>query len=467
MTNRTSISIHGHFYQPDRSDPKYKSIPREESAGIFDNWNRRINHECYKPNADLSNFEWMSFDTGPTLLSWLERFDPETYTKIIDQEQGTCLKYGVGNGMAQPYHHTILPLADPIDRRIQVEWGIRDFEHRFGHRPAGMWLPECAVNEATLEELAAQGIEFTILAPWQCSDMDVDPEKAYLVNLPSGRQITIFFYDSGLSSKVSFDPIATEDAVRFLDEFGHCRNPNDHCIRIVASDGELYGHHRPFREKFLSHLISAANETEGLEVIYPGKWLQEHKAQEFATVLENTSWSCHHGIKRWSAGCECTPNSEWKFHFRKAADSMAHKIDEVYVDCLDKLQLPSWELLTNYVDVVMGVRRLEEIHAGIKDLRGVDKLRLEQLLEAQWNKHRMFSSCAWFFEDFARIEPRNSVMCLAYSIWLLRNASGIDLSIEATQQLDSVVSSRSSLTGSQVFTEYFKTLDAFISTGWG
>lgn len=465
--NKNNLSVHGHFYQPDRIDPKSKMILWEESAAPFPNWNFRINHECYRPNADEGNFRFLSFDAGPTLLHWLETFDPATYEKIISQERENFERYGVGNGMAQPYHHTILPLAAPQDRKVQISWGIKDFEFRFGHKPAGMWLPECAVNTETLEEMARQGIQFTILAPWQSLDSVELHDIAYQIELPSGKPFSVFFYDSDLSSRVSFDPKSTENSERFLVEFGNCRSSDSEpCIRMVATDGELYGHHQIFRDKFLSHLFGAANRLPGVRVSYPGLWLQDHPASKIARLNDNTSWSCHHGLSRWSDGCGCTPNSEWKKPLRHALGSLGSEFDRHYVDAMEQAGFDGWAVLEDYVEVVNGTKTIGQIldrtNHNVRTYLG----KIENLLEMQWMKHRMFTSCAWFFEDFSRIEPMIAVRCAAYGVWLLKSATSVDLRTTATELLHEVHSERTGIRGDQVFRDYFDQLDATIPIGW-
>lgn len=175
------ICVHGHFYQPPREDAWTGKIEEQPSAAPFHNWNERITAECYRPNTEspvnekdgvpsklLNNFAWISFNVGPTLMSWLAEHSPETYEGIIDGDRRSCTNFGgFGSAMAQAYNHIIMPLANERDKRTQVIWGIEDFQFRFGRRPLGMWLPETAVDTATLEVLAEHGILFTILAPKQ------------------------------------------------------------------------------------------------------------------------------------------------------------------------------------------------------------------------------------------------------------------------------------------------------------
>ena len=313
-----ALCVHGHFYQPPREDPLTGEIPVEPGAAPYRNWNERIHAECYRPNAELGNFAKISFNVGPTLMNWMYAYDPVTYSRIIAQDRSNLEKYGIGNAMAQPYHHTILPLSSRLDKITQVTWGISDFVHRFGHRPAGMWIPETAVDYETLDVLAEQGILYTLLAPWQAAESRLDTTHPYQVELLSGRTITVFFYDQDLSTRVSFDPGATANADGFVSNIIIPKYRNEsyeganNQFFILASDGELYGHHQPFRDKFLAHLVTGASTQRGIEMTYPGRWLKSHTVVDSMIIRDNTSWSCYNGVTRWMGECRCTPGSTWK-----------------------------------------------------------------------------------------------------------------------------------------------------------
>jgi alpha-amylase/alpha-mannosidase (GH57 family) len=210
-----ALCIHGHFYQPPREDPLTGAVPEEIGAAPYRNWNERIHAECYRANAELGNFERISFNVGPTLFDWMAQHDPDTSRKIVEQDRANVRQFGVGNAIAQAYNHAIMPLATSADKRTQVAWGIADFTHRFGRKPQGMWLPETAVDIETLTIMAEQGITFTLLAPWQADAESIDPTEPYLVRLPGGRSIAVFFYHQGLSGRVSFDPALTSNADAF------------------------------------------------------------------------------------------------------------------------------------------------------------------------------------------------------------------------------------------------------------
>jgi alpha-amylase/alpha-mannosidase (GH57 family) len=464
MTEK-AICVHGHFYQPPREDPITGEIPVEAGAAPYENWNERIYAQCYKPNAELGNFERISFNVGPTLFSWIHRRHPKTYEKIIIQERKNYEKDGVGNGLAQAYNHTILPLASYEDKRTQIIWGIADFEHRFGHRPAGLWLPETAVDEETLQVLAGCGVQFTILAPWQADAEMLDTTQPYWVDLQNGSRIAVFFYQKTLSERVSFDPGSTINADRFVDEAvlpgfrSSQKTEKDRQLAIIASDGELYGHHQSFRDQFLSYLLSGAiDNKKDLEINYPGAWLKQYPPTESVFIKPGTSWSCLHGVRRWRDACGCTPNANWKAPLRQAFNQAAKLIDEQFVKALLQYNINPWSLRNAYIHVRLGNITLEQL---LSEQNGGpipenDISRIALLLEAQFERQRMFTSCGWFFEDFDRIEPRNNVAYAAQAVWLTYQATKVDLSADIKRKLCKVESCRTGLRADQVFDQYLE-----------
>lgn len=458
-----AVCIHGHFYQPPREDPITGEIAREEGAAPYLNWNEKILQQCYRPNAELGNFERISFNIGPTLINWLLSYDSATLSKIINQERRAYIKNGVGNGMAMAYNHTILPLARPHDKRTQIKWGVEDFRYRFGHAPQGMWLPEAAVDMETLEILADEGIQFTILAPWQAAEYDVDCSKPYNVALKNDRKIAVFFYQEELSMRVSFDPGATSNGDSFIKNYIrpqfslNGRRDQDE-LYIIASDGELYGHHQTFRDKFLSYITQADNGE--ISFTYPALWLKQHPPQEYVKIRDNTSWSCHHGVARWKEACPCGPNGDWKSRLFTAMHTLADAIDHEYIRLASPYIQDPWQLLYRYIDVLHGERSVREWLAAQCDSRpDAEALTvLERVLRAQLNKQKMFTSCGWFFDDFDRIEPRIIVTATAHAIWWLKLAGGEDLIPQATQLLAQVRSWRTSLHGDSLFLQQINRL---------
>lgn len=454
------LSVHAHFYQPPREDPRTGEIPIEKGAAPFPNWNEKIYQECYRPNAELGNFEKISFNIGPTLCEWLEITHPETLRKIIHADQAAIQRDGVGNAMAQPYHHTILPLMNYQDKVTQVRWGIADFETRFGRKPTGMWLPETAVDTETLQVLAEHGIGYTILAPWQARSKNLDVRQPYRVVLPNGASLVVFFYHAGLSGGISFNPQLTTNADIFAQEhllpaYSEGKTTKSRpALLMLATDGELYGHHQPLRDYFLQRLLTESCQLNGLQAITPAKWLKEYPPRKTVHIRERTSWSCHHGIKRWSSGCACTPgDSSWKKHFFSALRWIAREMDRIYVEKLSPYFEDPWEIRHAYIRVMSGqISASDYVDQGAgQRLSPHQRGQIVQLLEAQLERQRMFASCGWFFEDYDRIEPRNATAYAAHAVRLTAYATGIDLSAQAMKRLAKVVSSRSGLRGDQVF----------------
>ena len=450
-----NLCIHGHFYQPPREDPISNYIPDEIGAEPFGNWNERILAECYAPNANKSSFQKISFNVGPTLMRWMNHFAEETRDRIIAQERWNYDNFGVGNGMAQSYNHCILPLANLQDKITQVRWGIKDFELHFGHAPYGMWLPETAADTATLCVLSDNGIQFTILAPWQVKPED-GAQGPYLVELPGGREpFVVFSYDQELSTRVSFHPSSTENGDLFLESILSSRQENPEGLILVASDGELYGHHQPFRDLFLSYVLNGAAEKRGVQWTYPGKWLKEHSVKSRAKLAENTSWSCLHGVDRWEKTCGCTPQAYWKAPFRAALNQIGDWLDAAFLDVVAPIFPDPWELRHRYIDVMNGLMDTSDLcYELAKGNWRKDQLnRVQDLLSAQYERQRMFTSCGFFHDEFHRIEPQNSIAYAAKAVYLTERATGLDLVPAALALLRQVYSQKTGLKGDIVFSQ--------------
>jgi alpha-amylase/alpha-mannosidase (GH57 family) len=460
--NEKNLCIHGHFYQPPRQDVLTGKIPEETGTAPFHNWNEKIHAECYKPNADLGNYNRISFNIGPTLFQWMEGYDPETYQKIIQQEKDNFEKFQVGNGMAQPYNHTILPLAKREDKITQIEWGLADFRRRFHHEPAGMWLPEAAVDGDTLGLLADYGIQYTILAPWQAETSLADVSHPYRVQTANGKSIVVFFYNMELSTRVSFDPAATSNADAFATNFinpqfrnGMPEVPDQ--LQMIASDGELYGHHQKFRDCFLARLVDGSTAERHIQILYPGRYLQTHPVTEECHIRDNTSWSCHHGVERWSTECGCTPGATWKEPMRKGLNVIAELLDQAYVEFMQKLDLDPWASRNEYIHCMLGEMTWNEFLAMkiSQPLVGEEENCFRMVMEAQIARQWMFTSCGWFFDEFNRIEPRNNIGYAAQASYLIEKATGATIYPAAMDQLRNIHSSRTYLTACDVFKETY------------
>ncbi|HLY31379.1 MAG TPA: DUF3536 domain-containing protein, partial [Ktedonobacterales bacterium] len=407
------LCVYGHFYQPPREDPFTGEIPHEHGASPYDNFNEKITAECYRPNAEDGNFEAISFNLGPTLAAWLERHDSATLARITAADHANRAAFGVGNALAQAYNHTILPLASARDKRTQILWGMMDFAHRFGRPAEGMWLAETAADLETLDIMAACGLRYTVLAPWQ-SATPIDPTEPYLVRLPSGRSMTVFFYNGPLSGGVSFN----EDMSRNADEFAarslpQGLNPEKTARRedqliVIASDGELYGHHKAWRDQFLHRLTHEGATKAGFAVTSLGRYLRSHPPTHETTLKPASAWSCAHGVARWGAGCACTEgDSSWKPALRYALDQLALRLDKAFEHGTSQALADPWGARDAYLGLRNGWLSSADFWAryGVKRQRPQTpeiEAHTIQLLEAQYFGQWMYTSCGFFFEDLDR-----------------------------------------------------------------
>ncbi len=459
---KPSLCLYGHFYQPPREDPFTGSIPMEPGATPYTNFNEKITTECYRPNAEAGNFAHISFDLGPTLAIWLERAHPDVYARILDADRQNTRQYGVGNALAQAYNHTILPLANSRDKRVQIVWGLRDFEHRFGRRAEGMWLAETAVDIETLAIMAEHGVRYTVLAPWQAAE-PIDATEAYLVRLPNGRSITAFFYNGPLSGGVSFDWDITSNADLFAASYlPHHLNQEktrqgEPQVIVVATDGELYGHHKPWRDRFLSHLVQQGAPSVGFEVTSLGRYVRDHPATHEITLRVPSAWSCGHGVARWGEGCDCTEgDSSWKPALRQAFVHLADQVDAVFERETAATLRDPWAARQDYLALRndwMPEEAFWERHGtrGAKPRARVAQVRTETLLEAEYYTQWMYTSCGFFFEDLDRIEPRNDIAFGRRAISLVWQATHESLQAAFIADLARARSWRTGLTGADLY----------------
>jgi alpha-amylase/alpha-mannosidase (GH57 family) len=438
------VCIHGHFYQPPRENPWLEAIELQDSAYPYHDWNERVTAECYAPNSAarilnteqrilriLNNFERISFNFGPTLLSWLEIKSPKVYRAILQADHASKDRFsGHGSAIAQAYHHIIMPLANERDKHTQVAWGIRDFEHRFGRFPEGMWLPETAVDIETLEILAKFEISFTILAPRQArqegkiggrswkdvSGERIDPSMPYRLNLPSGRKISIFFYDGPISRAVAFEDLLANGegfAKRLMAGFAEDLRPWPELVHI-ATDGETYGHHHRFGEMALASALAYIESNQLAQITNYGEYLERHPPIHRVEIQENTSWSCIHGIERWRSNCGCNSgghngwNQEWRRPLREALDWLRDTLAPKYEKRAQELLKDAWAARNEYVDVVLdrsneNVERFLKKHA-VHELDSNERVVVLKLLELQRHAMLMYTSCGWFFDEVSGIE---------------------------------------------------------------
>ncbi|HSW43408.1 MAG TPA: DUF3536 domain-containing protein [Patescibacteria group bacterium] len=455
---RGRLAIHAHFYQPERRDPFGSSAGPGTTEGPFAGWNARITADCYRPNVERGNLDRISFNIGPTLTSYLATDAPDVLARAALAAAGR-------NALAQGFHHTILPLASARDRRTEVRWGIRDFQVRFGGAPHGFWLPETAVDEAVLRTLADEGIRWTVLAPWQAAAPAIETRRPHRVDLGAGRSLFVVFYDAAISGAASFQPDVTADADRFAREWVLPRTssplPRDGSpswqagtpLVLVATDGELYGHHQPFRDLFLERLVDPSVDR-GFDVVSLGHALaaEDRAALPPVRVEDRTSWSCHHGILRWSGECPCAPDGRWKLPLRVALERLAGGIDmltESRVGALpgrvgaQGLALPvdPWAARDAYVDVVLGLETAETFSARLLGQAPAPVRReLETLMEAQRWRLAMFASDGWYWEEPNRPETKQALRCAARAAQLVDAIAGTHLEERLVEDLALVIS---------------------------
>lgn len=448
MSNKKNdifLTIHGHFYQPPRENPWLEAIELQDSALPFHDWNERINKECYNPNSIskivdnrnrildvVNNYEHMSFNFGPTLLSWMEHFAPLTYERIIKADIESVSEHsGHGNAMAQVYNHIIMPLANENDKQTQIKWGIRDFEYRFGRKPEGMWLAETAVDDETLKFLEENGIKFTVLSPYQAlkfrqeGDKDwqdvswgnIDPARSYRYYIKSapGKFIDLFFYDGAISRSVAFDELL-KDGNKFIkrlkEGISDCRDYPQ--LINIATDGESYGHHTKFGDMALSYVLKIRAKDEGFKITNYAEYLDKYKSNCEVDIKQASSWSCFHGVGRWKEDCGCSTgghpgwNQKWRKPLRDALDYLRDELIVVFENEGQKYFDNVWNVRNKYINVIldrneMNVKKFQQENFK-PDLTDDDKVHAMELLEIQRQAMLMYTSCGWFFSEISGIE---------------------------------------------------------------
>ncbi len=452
-SNKPFVCIHGHFYQPPRDDPFTGAYRVEPSASPYTNWNERITAECYAPNAERGNFGRLSFNLGETLAGWMEQHAPETYRRIVGDVRAYQRRYGVGNGVAQAMHHTILPLARGRDKRCQIRWGVAGYQHRFGTHPDGIWLPEMAVDYETLEAVSESGLWFVILSAEQVRGDLSAGAGPYKVRLSQGRFMTVFVRDAGLSNVLSFQMPDPAQARDWLNEQVQGRKPGS--LTLLATDGETFGHHHPQGVDVLTSLLTPTFR-DAYEITTLGRYLRQQPPVGEIEIVENSAWSCAHHLGRWATGCDCTPGcAHWKGALRRALDNLSRDVDRLYAIEARRCDLAPWQLRDDYISVLLGqvdgVTFLSEHHLG--HLSTIAQRRLLSLLDAQVYRQRMFVSCAFFFEDLDRIESRYAIANAVKAIALVAYATGDDLTGSFKRDLSIALSERTGRTGAQILQE--------------
>ncbi|MFY9826897.1 MAG: DUF3536 domain-containing protein [Thermoanaerobaculia bacterium] len=450
------LCIHGHFYQPPRENPWLEAVEVQDSAYPYHDWNERITAECYAPNAAsrildgdgrieriVNNYARISFNFGPTLLAWLEEKKPEVYRSILAADAESRDRFsGHGSALAQGYNHVIFPLANRRDKQTQVRWGLADFGRRFGRKAEGMWLSETAVDLETLDLLAAEGLLFTILAPhqalrirprgtkkaeWQDANGGIDTTVPYEVALPSGRNIAVFFYEGDVSRAVAFEGLLNSGerfADRLMATVAEDTADADHDRLIhIATDGETYGHHHRYGEMGLSYALHHIEANRLARLTNYGEYLADHAPEMEVEIVENTSWSCVHGVDRWRRDCGCCTggrpgwNQAWRAPLRRALDWLRDELAPRYEAAVGEFFPDPWAARDAYAGVLLD-RSQESVDAflaracGGNPPAGERRVRALRLLEMQRHAMLMYTSCGWFFDDLSGIE---TVQILGYA----------------------------------------------------
>ncbi len=469
MSNKNFLTIHGHFYQPPRENPWLESIELQDSALPCHDWNERVNNECYNPNSAskivdnrnrildiVNNYERMSFNFGPTLLSWMEEHAPHAYDRIIKADIKSVLEHdGHGNAIAQVYNHMIMPLANEHDKITQVKWGIRDFVYRFGRQPEGMWLAETAVDDDTLRVLVENGIKFTVLSPYQAQRIkripdsnwqdvswgNIDPARSYRYYIKSapGKYIDLFFYDGAISKSVAFDELL-KDGNKFIKRLKEGISPSRDFNQLVniATDGESYGHHTKFGDMALAYVLKIRAEDEGFTLTNYGEFLDKFRSDWEVDIKQASSWSCFHGVGRWKEDCGCSTgghpgwNQKWRKPLREALDYLRDELSIIFEKEGQKyFKEDPWTVRNRYIDVILdrterAIKHFQDENF-LPELSDEEKVNGMELLEIQRQAMLMYTSCGWFFSEISGIETTQIMKYAARAMQLAENFTTKDL----------------------------------------
>ena len=454
------ICIHGHFYQPPRENPWLQAVELQDSAAPYHDWNERVCAECYAPNACarlldgegrieriVSNYSRISFNFGPTLLFWMKQKTPDIHDAIVQADKESQKRFsGHGAALAQCYNHIILPLANRRDKVTQAVWGIRDFEWRFGRKPEGMWLPETAADDESLDVLAELGVKFTILSPHQArrvrplDDSDenhwqdvggakIDPSMPYLVKLSSGRSIAVFFYDGPIARAIAFEELLRNGetlANRLMEAFDDER---DHAqLAHVATDGESYGHHFRFGDMALAYALNLFEKNGHAKLTIYAEFLEQFPPTHEVEIHQPSAWSCPHGVDRWKRDCGCNAgghagwNQQWREPLRSALDWLRDKLAPIYETKAKAFLKDPWRARDGYIEVILN-RSPENIskyfseHAA-RELTEADRVAALRWLEMQRHAMLMFTSCGWFFDEISGLESTQVIQYAARALQL-------------------------------------------------
>lgn len=472
------LCIHCHYYQPPRENPWLEQVELQDSAYPYHDWNERVAAECYGPNLFarilddsqcitriVNNYSKISFDFGPTLLSWMAEHTPDIYKGLLEADkQSQKHLSGHGSALAQAYNHMILPLANSRDKKTQIRWGFEDFVSRFGRLPEGMWLPETAVDLESLDLMVQAGLLFAILAPhqakairplsggeWQdVTGSKIDGSRAYRVNTGNGNAITVFFYDGPTSQAVAFEKLLDNGerfARRLMGDFSDARSWDQ--LVHIATDGETYGHHHKHGEMALAYALDYIESKRLAKITNYGEFLEENPPTHEVQIYENTSWSCAHGIERWRSNCGCRAghggwNQEWRKPLRHALDWLRDIVCVKFESLAAGFLIDPWAARDAYISVVLDrspeVRQRFGQEHFLRELTCDEQVIVWKLLELQRHAMLMYTSCGWFFDDVSGIETVQVIQYAGRVVQLAEQLFGDSIEHEFLERLSAAKS---------------------------
>jgi len=487
------VIVHGHFYQPPRTNPWLGNILRQDSADPYHDWNERIFNECYLPNSGariqndngytidmVNNFELISFNFGPTLAGWFRYRHPDTWNLVKTGDARSRERLGHGNAIACAFSHGILPLSPDFIRNTDVLWGLKSFENDFGRPAEAIWLPETAVNNILIDELIDLGIKYVLLVPTQIesarpfdvkhkidvSGGNIDPRYPYRLTSKKGS-INVFVGHREISHDVSFNHLFS-DSRAAADRIETAFSGNTHHDQIITilCDGETFGHHQPFAERGLAYLLKYELPSRGIKVVNPAyvcenmppSWEITIKA---GRVNEGTSWSCAHGLGRWKEDCGCGKENgqtqEWRWPLREAFNFVSSEICPYFTEEIKKHTGNPDEALKNYPDVLHNFSATDAFISRFFRENVSFEAKKKILLLFEMLKQTLFSftSCGWFWSEISGIEPVQNMASADRAIELYKTLSGKDIKEDFLKIMEKAPSNIKNLSNGRIVFEKY------------
>ena len=457
---RSALCVHGHFSQPPRGNPLDYTIGVEPEADPYKNWNERIHETSYKPNADIGNFDYISFSFSEGLMKWLEGEAPETYARVVQGDTRAFEKYApAGNALATAYNHIILPLARKRDKRTQIIWGMATFERHFGRKPLGFWLPEVAVDSETLLFLAEAGLRYVVLTGKQVRGIPVNGGAGpYWIDLPEGKRMAAFVRDDSLSTELSFKVHNLGGAGSWGRNVLAPARKSAGPLTLLATAGETFGHHYAGEEQFLHWLVTHEAIQAGYEVTTLDRYFVQHPPMGRITIEERSSWGDHRGLTHWATGVSDPHNDTiWKGALRRALDNAASDVDGVYEDLLKPYKINPWTLRSDYLPALFSEMTADEfIQERIPSMPPAERETLKVLFQTERLTQRMYNSYTFTDNRLDGRQPRYAIACAATALSLAQQATGRDLNDRLPSDLAVVTSNSTPVTGGDILRDVVK-----------